>query len=318
MQVGFIGLGTMGASMAANLQNAGYTLVVHDVRRASAEPHLARGATWADTPRAVAEATEVIFTSLPGPPEVEAVALGPDGLLAGMRKDAAYFDLSTNSPSLVRRIHGVFAARGVHMLDAPVSGGPAGARSRRMALWVGGEEALFNRYKAALDAMGDQARYVGPIGAGSVAKLVHNCAGYAVQAALAEVFAMGVKGGVEPLALWEAVRTGAVGRRRTFDGLIDQFLPGKYDPPHFALRLAHKDVSLATQLARELGVPMRLSELTLAEMTEAMNRGWQNRDSRVAMLLQLERSGVKVAVEPEQLEAALKRDPPYKGDPKRS
>jgi 3-hydroxyisobutyrate dehydrogenase len=318
MHVGFIGLGTMGASMAANLQSAGYDLVVHDVRRASAEPHLARGAKWADTPHAVAEATEVIFTSLPGPPEVESVALGPDGLLAGMRKDAAYFDLSTNSPTLVRRICAAFAARSVHMLDAPVSGGPAGARSRRMAIWVGGEEAVFNRHKAALDAMGDQARYVGPIGAGSVAKLVHNCAGYAVQAALAEVFALGVKGGVEPLALWEAVRTGAVGRRRTFDGLIDQFLPGKYDPPHFALRLAHKDVSLATQLGRELGVPMRLSELALAEMTEAMNRGWQARDSRVPMLLQLERAGVTVAVEADRLEGALERDPPYKGDPKRS
>jgi 3-hydroxyisobutyrate dehydrogenase len=187
-----------------------------------------------------------------------------------------------------------------------------------MAIWVGGEEAAFDRYKAQLDAMGDQARYVGPIGAGSVAKLVHNCAGYAVQTALAEVFAMGIKGGVEPLALWEAVRTGAVGRRRTFDGLIDQFLPGKYDPPHFALRLAHKDVSLATQLARELGVPMRLAELTLAEMTEAMNRGWSERDSRSPMLLQLERAGVTVAVMPDRLKAALERDPPLKGDPKRS
>ena len=314
MQIGFIGLGTMGASMAANLQTAGYDLVVHDVRRASAEAHLGRGAKWADTPRAVAEATAVVFTSLPGPPEVEAVALGADGLLAGMHEGAAYFDLSTNSPSLVRKIHAAFAARGAHMLDAPVSGGPAGARSGRLALWVGGEEAQFQRCKAALDAMGDQARYVGPIGAGSVAKLVHNCAGYAIQAALAEVFALGVKGGVEPLALWEAVRTGAAGRRRTFDALIDQFLPGKYDPPAFALRLAHKDVTLATQLGRELSVPMRLAELALAELTEAMNRGWADRDLRVAMLPQLERSGVTVSVEPERLQAALERDPPFKGD----
>ena len=313
MQIGFIGLGTMGASMAANLQKAGYQLVVHDVRRASADPHIARGATWADTPRAVAEAAEVVLTSLPGPPEVEAVALGDNGLLAGMRAGAAYFDLSTNSPTLVRRLHADFAARGVHMLDAPVSGGPAGARTGRMALWVGGDEAVFQRHKPVLDAMGDQARYVGPIGAGSVAKLVHNCAGYAIQAALAEVFALGVKGGVEPLALWEAVRTGAVGRRRTFDALVDQFLPGKYDPPAFALRLAHKDVSLATGLGRELGVPMRAANLALAEMTEAMNRGWENRDSRVAMLLQLERSGVEVAVEPDRIKAALERDPPFKG-----
>ncbi len=313
MQIGFIGLGTMGASMAANLQKAGYELVVNDVRRAAAEPHVGRGATWADTPKAVAEAAEVVLTSLPGPPEVEAVALGEAGLIAGMRKGAACFDLTTNSPTLVRRIHADFAARGVHMLDAPVSGGPAGARTGRMALWVGGEEAIFQRHKAVLDAMGDQARYVGPIGAGSVAKLVHNCAGYAIQAALAEVFALGVKGGVEPLALWEAVRTGAVGRRRTFDALADQFLPGAYDTVAFALRLAHKDVSLATQLGRELGVPMRVANLALAEMTEALNRGWADRNSRIPMLLQLERSGVEVAVEPDRIRAALERDPPFKG-----
>jgi 3-hydroxyisobutyrate dehydrogenase len=215
MQIGFIGLGTMGASMAANLQKAGYQLVVNDVRRAAADPHVARGATWAGTPRAVADAADVVLTSLPGPPEVEAVALGEGGLRAGMREGAAWFDLSTNSPTLVRRLHVAFAARGAHALDAPVSGGPAGAASGRLALWVGGEEAVFQRHKAVLDAMGDQARYVGPIGAGSVAKLVHNCAGYAMQAALGEVFALGVKGGVEPLALWEAVRTGAVGRRRS-------------------------------------------------------------------------------------------------------
>jgi 3-hydroxyisobutyrate dehydrogenase-like beta-hydroxyacid dehydrogenase len=313
MQIGFIGLGTMGASMAANLQKAGYQLVVHDVRHASAEPHIGRGATWADSPRAAAEAADVVLTSLPGPPEVEAVALGERGLLAGMRSDATWFDLTTNSPTLVRRLHADFAKRNVHMLDAPVSGGPAGARTGRMALWVGGEEAIFQRHKAVLDAMGDQARYIGPIGAGSVAKLVHNCAGYAIQAALAEVFALGVKGGVEPLALWEAVRTGAVGRRRTFDAMADQFLPGKYDPAAFALRLAHKDVSLATQLGRELGVPMRLANLALAEMTEGLNRGWADRDSRIPMLLQVERSGVEVAVEPDRIKAVLERDPPFKG-----
>jgi 3-hydroxyisobutyrate dehydrogenase-like beta-hydroxyacid dehydrogenase len=312
--VGFIGLGTMGGRIAANLQKAGYKLIVNDVRRAAAEPHIGRGAIWAGTPKAVAEVADVVLASLPGPPEVEAVSLGETGLIAGMRKDAAFFDLSTNSPTLVRKLHADFVARGVHMLDAPVSGGPAGAASGRLALWVGGEEAVFQRHKAVLDSMGDQARYVGPIGAGSVAKLVHNCAGYAMQAALGEVFALGIKGGVEPLALWEAVRSGAIGRRRSFDGLIDQFLPGKYDPAAFALRLAHKDVSLATQLGRELGVPMRIANLALAEMTEAMNRGWADRDSRIPLVLQLERSGVgEVAVEPSRIKAVLERDPPFKG-----
>jgi 3-hydroxyisobutyrate dehydrogenase-like beta-hydroxyacid dehydrogenase len=310
MQVGFIGLGTMGGKMAANLQKAGYTLVVHDVRRESAAAHLAAGAVWADSPRQVAQSCEVIFTSLPGPADVEQVALGEDGVLAGMRPDGAYFDLSTNSPSVVRRISAAFGERRAYMLDAPVSGGPRGAASGRLAIWVGGERTIFDQYKPVLDAIGDQARYVGPIGAATVAKLVHNCAGYMIQRSLSEVFTMGVKAGVEPLALWEAVRQGALGRARTFDGLAAHFLPNVYDPPDFALRLAHKDVTLATELGRELDVPMAMANLALNELTEALNRGWSERDSRVAMLLQEERSGVQIAVEQSRIREVLDRDRP--------
>ena len=305
--VGFVGLGTMGAGMALNLRNAGYELVVHDVRRTAAERHLAAGCAWADTPRALAEASTVVFTSLPGPQEVEAVALGADGLLAGMASGTTWFDLSTNSPTLMRRLHAQFAARGVAVLDAPVSGGPAGANSGKLALWVGGDQGEFDRHKPLLDAIGDKAKYIGPIGAGSVAKLVHNCAGYAMQTALAEVFTMGVKAGVEPLALWDALRDGALGRQRTFDRLGGQFLQGTFDPPAFALRLAHKDVRLATELGRELHVPMRVANLTLEEMTEALNRGWGERDSRVAMLLQEERAGVEIAVPADAIELVRNR-----------
>ena len=308
MKVGFIGLGTMGAHMARNAMKGGHELVVHDIHRAAAEPHLAAGAKWAASPREVAEATEVVLTSLPGPPEVETVAVGDDGILSGMSAGKAYFDLSTNSPTLVRKLHGIFAAKGVHLLDAPVSGGPRGAETRKLALWVGGDEAVFKKFKPVLDAIGDQARYIGPIGAGSIAKLVHNCAGYAIQTALAEVFTLGVKGGVDPLALWQAVRQGALGRRRTFDRLVDQFLPNSYEPPQFTLRLAHKDVTLATELGRELGVPMRVANLALAEMTEAMNRGWSERDSRVSMVLQNERAGVEIAVPKEKIRELQDRD----------
>ncbi len=308
MQVGFIGLGTMGASMAANLQKAGYRLVVHDARRAAAEQHLARGAVWAGSPREVAETAEVVFSSLPGPPEVEAVALGADGLLPATRPGSTYFDLSTNAPATMRRIHAAFAERGAYVLDAPVSGGPRGAASGKLAIWVGGDEAVFKVRRPLLDAIGDQARYIGPIGAGTVAKLVHNCAGYAIQRALSEVFTMGVKAGVEPLALWEAVRQGAAGRRRTFDALVDQFLPGVFDPAAFSLRLAHKDVSLATALGREVGVPMPMAELALAELSEALARGWGSRDSRAAMLLQEERAGVSIAVDRAELQRAVERD----------
>jgi 3-hydroxyisobutyrate dehydrogenase-like beta-hydroxyacid dehydrogenase len=305
MKLGFIGLGTMGSRIARRLPKAGHQLVVHDPRRAAAEPLLTDGGVWADTPREVAAQVEVVFTSLPGPAEVEAVALGGDGILAGIGRGGAYFDLSTNSPSLVRRINAAFHEKSAHMLDAPVSGGPAGAASGKLALWVSGDEAIFQRYRPLLLDIGDQPRYIGPSGAGSVAKLVHNCAGYIVNTALAEVFTMGVKAGVDPLSLWEAVRHGALGRRRLFDLVTEHFLPGRYDPPNFALRLAHKDVSLATALGRELGVPMRLANLTLEEMTEALNRGWGDRDSRVAMLLEPERANVKVEVDGERLRAAI-------------
>ncbi len=303
--VGFVGLGTMGGRMATNLQKAGFKLVVHDLHRQAASHHLNAGATWAETPRALASEADVIFSSLPEPADVEAVALGPDGLVAGIKPGAAYFDLSTNAPSVVKKIHAAFAEKGAHMLDAPVSGGPAGAASRKLAIWVGGDEGAFKAHKVVLDAMGDKAAYIGAIGSATVAKLVHNMSGYAVVCALAETFAMGVKAGVEPLALWQAVRQGAAGRRFTFDALIDQFLPGTYDPPAFSLKLAHKDVSLANALGRELGVPMRLCNLTLAEMTEAMGRGWGGRDSRVVMKLSQERAGVDIAVDAERMREAL-------------
>ena len=308
MKVGFIGLGTMGGSMAFNTIQGGHELVVHDIRRESATRHLEAGATWVDSPRGVAEASDIVFTSLPGPTEVEAVFLGDDGVLQGMSSGKVYFDLSTSTPNLIRRLHDIASGQGVQVLDAPVSGGPRGAESRNLAIWVGGDKDVFDRCKSALDAIGDKAYYVGPIGCGAVAKLVHNCAGYVIQAGLAEVFTMGVKAGVEPLALWQAVRRGAQGRRGTFEGLAEHLLPGKFDPPDFALRLARKDVDLAVSVGREYDVPMRLANLVLQEMTEAMNRGWGDRDSRVAMLLQEERAGVEVRVDEEVLKATLEAE----------
>ena len=301
MKVGFIGLGTMGGPIALNAIRGGNELVVHDIRRESATPHLELGAEWADTPREVAQQSDIVFTSLPGPVEVEAVALGEEGLTEGK----VYLDLSTSSPEMIRQIHERLAPRGIHVLDAPVSGGPEGARTGKLAIWVGGDREVFDRVKPTLDSMGDQPYYVGPIGAGAVAKLVHNCAGYIIQTGLAEVFTMGVKAGVDPLGLWLAVRQGAQGRRGAFDRLADHFLIDSYDPPDFALRLARKDMDLACQVGRQYDVPMKLANLALAEMTEALNRGWGDRDSRVAMILQEERAGVQVNTTAEAIQQAL-------------
>ena len=306
MQIGFIGLGMMGKGMAANLQKAGHKIIVHDLTRQAASNHLENGAVWADSPKALAAQCDVVFTSLPTPADVRAVGCGENGLIEGFKPGSAWFDLSTNAVDVVRDLAGIFKEKGVAFMDAPVSGGPGGAASGKLAIWIGGDKATFDKYQSVLGDMGDQARYIGEIGAGSIAKLVHNASSAAIAVVQAETFTMGIKAGVDPLALFEAVRQGAAGRSRTFDRLSGQFLTGVYDPPDFALRLIHKDVSLACQLAREVSVPMRLTNMALQELTEALNRGWGHRDSRVGALLHQERAGIDpIKVDPAKIKAVM-------------
>lgn len=299
MKIGFIGLGTMGGGMAANVLKAGYELVAHDIRRDSATPLLENGASWADTPAELAAECDVVLTSLPGPREVEAVALGDGGVLDGMRAGGVYIDMSTSSPTLIRSIAERFAAKGAAVLDAPVSGGPVGARTGRLAVMVGGDRDVYERVKPALDAIGDRVGYIGGVGSGSIAKLMHNCIGYGLQTIVAECLTLGVKAGVDAAPLFEAICNGSVGRGSTFANTYpNTYLAGNFDPPSFALRLAHKDVGLALELAREYGVPMSVGSIAYQEMTAALNRGWADKDSRIAMLLQEERAGgVEVRVD---------------------
>lgn len=292
MKIGFIGLGTMGGGMAANVLKAGYELVAHDIRREAATPLLENGASWADTPAELAAECDVVLTSLPGPREVEAVALGEGGVLEGMRAGGVYIDMSTSSPTLIRSIAERFAAKGAAVLDAPVSGGPVGARTGRLAVMVGGDRDVYERVKPALDAIGDRVGYIGGVGSGSIAKLMHNCIGYGLQTIVAECLTLGVKAGVDAAPLFEAICNGSVGRGSTFANTYpNTYLAGNFDPPSFALRLAHKDVGLALELAREYGVPMSVGSIAYQEMTAALNRGWADKDSRIAMLLQEERAG---------------------------
>ena len=306
MKVGFIGLGLMGNGMALNLCKAGHEVVVHDLDRARAAPHLQAGATWAGSPAELARGAEVVFTSVPGPKEMQAVGLGADGLLAHLRPGSVWFDLTTNSPTVVREVARLGQEKGIQVLDAPVSGGPEGARTGKLAIYVGGDRATFDRLKPLLDHIGDQVLYVGASGAGNTAKIVHNGASIIVRMALAEVFSLGVKAGVEPLELWHAVRQGAIGRARTFDRM-GEYLQSKYDPPSFALKLAHKDLTLALDLGRELGVPMKLGAVVDEDYREALARGWGDRDSRSPMQLQNERAGVTIQCSAEDVKKTLAR-----------
>jgi 3-hydroxyisobutyrate dehydrogenase len=294
-KVGFIGLGNMGGGMSANIQRAGHEMVVFDLREEAAKPLLEGGARLANSPAEVAELSDVVFTSLPGPKEVEAVALGAQGILEGIRPGSIYVDLSSSRPSLIREMEPTFRQKGIHILDAPVSGGKSGAASGDLAVMVGGEREIFDRIKPILDSFGDKVFYAGAIGAGSICKLVHNMIGHSVRQAIAEGLTLGVKAGVEPEALWESVRRGSLGRMRVLhEGLVKTMFRGEYEPASFALNLAFKDISLATELAREYNVPMPMSTLAEQIAMQAMNRGWAEQDSSVTVRLQEEQAQVEV------------------------
>lgn len=293
--VGFIGLGNMGMGMAGNIQKADYPLVVYDIRDTATAPFVAQGARRVGSPAEVASQSDVTFTSLPGPKEVEAVATGQDGILQGIKAGGIYVDLSTSRPTLIRRLEPLFRQKGAHVLDAPVSGGKTGAATRNLAVMVGGERAIFERLKPILEALGDKVFYAGAIGAGSVAKLVHNMIGHGIRQAIAEGLTLGVKAGVEAEALWECVRRGAVGRMSGLhEGLPRMVFRGTFDPATFALALAHKDITLATELGREFHVPMPIANLAEQISITAMNRGWADQDNSIVFLLQEEAAGVQV------------------------
>ena len=295
MKIGFIGLGNMGGPMALNLMKAGHSLVVNDVRRDAAKPHLEGGAKWADSAKAVARDSELILTSLPGPPEVEAVALGPEGIIHGAVAGTIYADLSTGSPTVMRRLHAAFKDKGVHVLDAPVSGGVWGAQRGSLQVMVGGEESIFREVKDVLRAVGNNVAYMGPIGAGTIAKLVHNMISIVTRSVVAEGFTLGVKAGVKPEALLEAIRGASFGQGLMLSHMLpDVVFKGDFDAVRFALRLARKDLGLATALAREYDVPMPLATAGEQQLIECMARGWGDKDSTSPWLLQEERAGVQV------------------------
>jgi len=294
MRIGFIGVGSIGHPMAGQLLAAGHTLTVHDVRPEAAAQLIAGGAAWGESPADVAARCELVATCLPGPAEMEEVCFGARGIVSAVRQGGLYVDHTTNSPMLVRRVHGVLAAKGVAMLDAPVSGGTEGARTRDLLVMAGGEPAAFARARPELDAIARRVLYTGGIGSGSVAKLMHNCASFTLDLVMAECWTVAVKAGVAPETIVEAFKEAALGHMMSLKvRLPATYLRGNFEP-RFSLKLARKDLGLALELARDTDVPLRLGALCEQEMSEAMARGWANRDASIFLTLQEERAGVHV------------------------
>ena len=292
MKVGFVGVGFMGRHMARNVLNGGHDMKVYDINREAADELLSLGAEWANSPREAADGAEVVFTSLPTPQVVEEVALGEGGVLSGMARGAAMFDLSTTDPSTIERIAARGAAAGVHVLDAPVSGGTGGAEAGTLCVMVGGDRDVYERAKPALDCIGDKVMHCGPLGSGAVCKIVNNLIGLSVGVLLSEAFSMGVKWGVDAQTLYQAV-SGSSGNTTSMRGWPSGIFQRNFEPG-FALDLAAKDVGLATQLGRDLRVPMEMSNIAQQRYVEGQNRGFGRMSAGAVAIVQEERAGVEI------------------------
>jgi 3-hydroxyisobutyrate dehydrogenase len=262
MKVGFIGLGHMGEPMSRNLLAAGHDLVVHDIRREAAAGLEAAGATWASSPREAAAGREVVITMLPAPAHVEQVLLGEDGLLSGLADGSVWIDMSTSIPAVADRVRTQAGRQGQHVevLDAPVSGMAAGANAGTLQIFVGGEEAAYHRVRPLLEAMGDPQRilYVGGHGAGYTVKLMINLLWFAHLVATAEVLTIGTQAGVDLATLRRCLLASPAASNFLENDVLSVLDRGDYDES-FALALACKDLGLAVDLARQVGVPVELS-----------------------------------------------------------
>ncbi len=239
VKVGFIGLGSMGNPMASNVLAAGYDMTVYDVVREKGENLEAGGATWGSNPREVAGRSDVVFTSLPGPAEVEAVVLGDDGVFAGLNKGGAYVDTTTNAPATMRNIAKIGASRGLEVLDAPISGGIFGARDGSLTVFVGGEKAIFDHFQPVMQSFGKNVVHMGPAGAGNVTKLVNNLMMFINFVGACEGLAMGAKSGIDPRVLIEVI-TPSMGDSRVLRHTVRRALRGEEIAS--AMDLAVKDM----------------------------------------------------------------------------
>ena len=251
MKIGFIGLGHIGEPMANNLLKSGFQLTVHDIVEDKAERLLASGAEWAESPRAVAEVTDVIITSVPGPPETRAVIEGEKGVLEGVRSGSTWIETSTTDLNELQRLSGLLAARGVKTLEAPITGGVPKAWEGKVTMFVAGDKTDFEDLRPVFEGIGDKVFYMGPLGAGLVTKLITNMLSFVHHVALGEGLMMGAKAGIDLWSLRDAILASYGGSYACQEG-APQIFDGSYNP-HFSLDLTLKDFDLATDFAAQIG-----------------------------------------------------------------
>ncbi len=268
MQLGYIGTGVMGNPMAKALIEAGHAVTVHDMRRESATDLCEMGANWADSPRELAEASELVFTSLPGPAEAEQVLTDPDnGILAGLKQGGTWIDTTTNSPTVIRRLAEICKQRGIEMLDSPVSG-----RIPNMTMMVGGDPTVFEKHRPVLEAMGKEVIYVGDTASGCTAKLVTQYLGYSNFIAGVEGMLIGAKAGLDMDILAKLIPISA-SSSSTVNRAVDVLLDGTF-ASNGTLDIVAKDLHLACQLARDVQAPSRIGDIVDDVLQRAQAQGW--------------------------------------------
>ncbi len=294
--IGFVGLGTIGGAIAQNIQKAGYLLMVHDILREAVQPLVAGGARAAASAAEVARHCLVVFTSLPGPREVEQVTLGPDGLLHGVHDGSIYIDLSSSSPNLIRRIEGEFRLHGARVMDAPLIVGKDGVANRSLEVLASGASEAYEEVRPLLDTFGDTVVYTGELGTGTVIKLAHNLVRRGIGLAIGEGIVLAAKAGVEPQLLWDCMHWGLeVQLHQLAKTFSETVFRGNYEAPaSFDIALSRKDVGLATELGRQHNVPMPIAALVEQIMVQAISRGWSDQSTASLFRLQEEAAGIEV------------------------
>ena len=258
-RVGFVGLGIMGRPMAANLMKAGYSVTAYNRTGSKAEELGTQGAKVAGSPREVAQQSDVTITMVSDSPDVEAVILGAEGVIHGVRNGSVVIDMSTISPQVTRKIADALSQKGAHMLDAPVSGGSWGAIQGTLSIMVGGEKETFDRCKPIFEAMGKRIIYTGGHGMGQVTKLVNQIMVGGTLAAVCEGLLFGARAGVDLNPVFEAV-TGGAANSWQLENLGSRALKRDFDPG-FMVKLMHKDLRLITDAARDMQLPLPVTSL---------------------------------------------------------
>jgi len=294
--IGFVGLGTIGGVIAGNIRKAGYPLRVYDIRPGAIQRLVDEGCQRAESAAEVARQCRIIFTSLPGPPEVQEVALGSSGFLQGIRPGSIYVDLSSSSPDLIRRIAAEFDPRGARVMDAPLIVGKNGMANRSVQVLASGSVEAFNEVKPILDTFGDTVVHTGDLGTGTIIKLAHNLVRRGIGLAIGEGIVLGAKAGVNPQLLWDCMHWGLdVQLHQLAKTFSETVFKGNFEPPaSFGIGLSRKDVGLATELGRQHSVPMPIAALVEQMMIHAVSRGWSDQGTASLFRLQEEAAGIEV------------------------